>query len=133
MNRVEPSPRAEPRRHHSLDKKLSHRSEHHSAVRADPLESINERKFVQIAGAIHSDNPSQVEVQDFFRPTLTRDVFFCRHSNGKTNGVAIVEFFSESDARIAMKLDGNRSKLTNKPVKIVRPRKDEIMAVVQHS
>lgn len=97
----------------------------------NPLENLNEKKFVRIAGFPY--DASEVEIQKFFRPVLSRDVFYLSHTSGKfagkPNGCAIVEFFSESDAKQSLKLDGKRFGM--KQAYLTRPEKDEIIRAVK--
>lgn len=97
----------------------------------NPLENLNVKKFVRIAGLPY--DVSEVEIQKFFRPVLSRDVFFLKHASGKhagkPNGCAIVEFFSESDAKQSLKLDGKKFGL--KSAYVTSPEKDEIISAVQ--
>merc|ERR1711881_801862 len=93
------------------------------AQTSGPHNSVNERKFVKISGMPYT--VSENEVHDFFRPVLTREIFLCRNESGKyagrVNGEAFVEFFSESDARSALKMDGKR--FDQRSAKIVDPRR----------
>merc|ERR1712212_1149668 len=88
---------------------------------------VDERKFVHISGMPYTVSENQVH--DFFRPVLTREIFLCRNESGKftgrVNGEAFVEFFSESDARAALKMDGKR--FDQRSAKIVRAHRDEIL------
>jgi len=99
------------------------------APRADPLGSINERKFVRMPT---SDRPlSDLEIQNFFRPLLTRDIIYCRSPSGKTRSV-LIEFFTEANAREAMAMNGKR--LPNRqPSTILAPHKDEIIDALKNS
>jgi len=99
----------------------------------DPLGAINERKFLRISGLPY--NASQVDIQEYFRPILTRDIYINRHVGGKFagkfNGSAIVEFFSDGDARQATKMDG--SKFGHQSITVVRASKDEILRTIQEN
>lgn len=50
---------------------------------------------------------------------------------GKFNGSALIEFFSEGDARQAMKMDGN--KFGNNRVQVVQASKEEIARTIQEN
>jgi len=99
----------------------------------EPLGPINERKFLRISGLPY--NASQVDIQEFFRPILTRDIYIIRNVGGKYagkfNGSALIEFFSDGDARQAMKMDGN--KFGNNRVQVVQASKDEIARTIQEN
>ena len=82
-------------------------------------------KFLQLSGVAF--NVTEFDVQNFFRPVLTRDIFFMR-SNGGRFGDVIIGFFSESDAKEAMKMNGRR--LGSRSVSITRPRREDIMHVL---
>lgn len=99
----------------------------------EPIGAINERKFLRISGLPY--NASQVDIQEYFRPILTRDIYIMRNVSGKYagkfNGNAIVEFFSEGDARQALKMDG--SKFGHQSITVVRATKDEIMRTIEEN
>jgi len=99
----------------------------------EPHGPINERKFLRISGLPY--NASQVDIQEFFRPILSRDIYIIRNVGGKYagkfNGSALIEFFSEGDARQAMKMDGN--KFGNNRVQVVQASKEEIARTIQEN
>ena len=104
-----------------------------SAPNPEPAGPINERKFLRISGLPY--NASQVDIQEFFRPILSRDIYIIRNVGGKYagkfNGSALIEFFSEGDARQAMKMDGNKFGLNR--VQVVQASKDEIARTIQEN
>lgn len=89
-------------------------------------DDLNERKFIKASALPYSI--VELDLQDFFRGILTREVFICRHESGifsgRPNGDAIVEFFSEQDAREALERDGRR--IGRRIVTVSRVRQDEI-------
>ena len=74
------------------------------------VDELDEYKFVRITGMSH--NLTEVDVHDFLKPVLTRNIYLSRHEQGqykgKTNGEAIAELFSESDTRAALQMNGQR-------------------------
>jgi len=99
----------------------------------EPTGPINERNFIRISGLPF--NASQVDIQEFLRPILTRDIFIMRNVGGKYagkfNGNALIEFFSEGDARQALKMDG--SNFGNQKIQVVRASREEIMRTIHES
>jgi len=99
----------------------------------EPMNAFNERNFLRISGLPY--NASQVDIQEFFRPILTRDIFIMRNVGGKYagkfNGSALIEFFSEGDARQAMKMDGN--KFGNHNIQVVRASREEITRTIHEN
>lgn len=93
--------------------------------RGDP-DDMNERKFVKASALPYT--VVELDMQDFFRGILTREVYICRHESGRfsgrPNGDAIVEFFSEQDAREALERD--RKRMGPRIVTVSRVRRDEI-------
>ena len=93
--------------------------------RGEP-EGFNERKFVKAAALPYT--AVELDLQDFFRGILTREIYICRHESGRfagrPNGDAIIEFFSEQDAREALERDGKR--MGPRIVGVSRVRRDEI-------
>lgn len=102
------------------------------SVREDG-EEILERKFVKVSGLPYVI--TDLDVQNFFRGILTREVYLQRHQEGRfvgrPNGFAIIEFFSEQDAREALERDGRR--LGPRVVFTSRPRRDEIKDTIRMS
>ena len=99
----------------------------------ESVSAINERKFLCIFG--FPFNASQVDIQNFFRPILTRDIYTMRNTGGKFagkfNGSAIVEFFSEADARQAIKMNGK--KFGHQPMSVIRPGKEDIKRSIEEN
>ncbi|XP_057292317.1 uncharacterized protein LOC130614869 [Hydractinia symbiolongicarpus] len=97
----------------------------------NPLDTINERKFVKVSGLPF--DITEIAISDFFRPILTRDIFFFRNVGGrfagKPNGSAIVEFFTENDGRQALKNDGR--KCGSRRAVIVPAERNEILRAVE--
>ena len=89
-------------------------------------DGFNERKFVKASALPYT--VAELDMQDFFRGILTREVYICRHEAGRfagrPNGDAIVEFFSDQDARDALERDGKR--MGPRIVTVSRVRRDEI-------
>ena len=89
-------------------------------------DDFSERKFIK-AGALPY-TVTDLDIQNFFRGILTREVYVCRHESGRfvgrPNGDAIVEFFSEQDAREALERDGRR--IGPRIISVTRARRDEI-------
>lgn len=115
----------------SLDRRQSESTRDNS--RYDMVPSINERKFLHIYGLPY--DASQIDIQNFFRPILTRDIYMMRNSGGKYagkfNGNAIAEFFSEGDSRQAIKMDGR--KFGSHVMSVIRPGKDEIVRTIEEN
>jgi len=95
------------------------------ATRGDS-DVFNERKFVKAAALPYV--VTELDLQDFFRGILSREIYICRHEAGRfagrPNGDAIIEFFSEQDAREALERDGKR--MGPRFVTVSRVRRDEI-------
>lgn len=89
-------------------------------------DGFSERKFVKASALPYT--VVDLDMQDFFRGILTREVYICRHEAGRfvgrPNGDAIIEFFSEQDAREALERDGKR--MGPRIVTVSRVRRDEI-------
>ena len=124
----------EPRRDQPADRRQSEgRNAERRKNTYDNFDKINERKFVYIAELPY--NATEVDIQHFFRPVLTRDIFFIRNKMGKyigkPNGNAVVEFFSEGDAREVLKCDGKRFGQRNAVVQ--RARREEIISAIEQN
>eukprot|EP00794_Sanderia_malayensis_P018907 gene18907-20810_t len=95
------------------------------STRSD-VDDFSERKFVKLTGLPYT--VTDLDIQNFFRGILTREVYVFKHEEGRfagrPNGDAIIEFFSEQDARGALERDGRR--LGSRIVFASRPRRDEI-------
>lgn len=101
--------------------------------RFEAIPAINERKFLRVFGLPY--DASQIDIQNFFRPILTREIYIMRNTSGKYagkfNGSAIVEFFSEGDARQAIRMDGK--KFGSQVMSVIRPGKEDIIRTIEEN
>lgn len=89
-------------------------------------DEFGERTYIKATALPYS--VTDLDIQDFFRGILSKDIFVCRHESGRfegrPNGDAIIEFFSEQDAREALERDGKR--LGPRIISVYRPKREEI-------
>ena len=87
--------------------------------------SVNKNKFLQLSAVPY--DVTELDVQNFFRPILVRDVYFSR-SGGKYIDV-FIGFYYENDAVEAIRLNGKR--FGSRPACITRPSTAELMQALQ--
>jgi len=97
----------------------------------NPVDNVKKDRYLRVSNLPFT--VTDMEIQSFFQPLLSRDIFYMRNEGGKhagkPNGCVIVEFYSDSDTRQALKLDGKR--LGQKPAYINKPSKGEIIQAIQ--
>lgn len=96
------------------------------------LDDFSDKKFVKLSGLPYT--VTDLDVQNFFKGILTREVYLTRHKDGRfegrPNGEAIIEFFSEQDTREALDRDGRR--FGTRIAAVVRPRSHEIKDAIRY-